>query len=73
MQVPVALVQAPLQPANAEFMEGIAVSVTMVPPAKFAMQVVGQLIPAGMLVTVPLPVPVSATVRGKLVKVAVTA
>jgi hypothetical protein len=44
----------------------VAESVTIVPLAKLAEQVAGQLIPAGLLVTVPLPVPVSVTVRVKL-------
>jgi hypothetical protein len=39
------------------------VSVTDVPDVKLAVQVVGQLIPAGLLVTVP--VPVIATVNWK--------
>jgi hypothetical protein len=34
----------------------VAVSVTEVPEGKLAEQVVGQLIPAGLLATVPLPV-----------------
>jgi hypothetical protein len=64
LQVPVPE-QAPLQPAKVEPVPGAAVSVTIVPLAKFAEQAVGQLIPVGLLVTVPLPVPASDTVNVK--------
>src|SRR5439155_19544212 len=49
-------------------------SVTAVPLGKFAAQVAPQLMPAGLLVTVPVPAPAGVTVRAKLgvVKVAVT-
>ncbi len=50
-------VQAPDQPANLEFAFGAAVRVTMVPLVKLALHVVPQLIPAGLLVIVPPPVP----------------
>src|SRR5438309_3447767 len=64
----------PLQPVKVEPAAGAAVSVTAVPLVKLAAQVAPQLIPAGALVTVPLPVPAGVTVRVKLcrVKVAVT-
>src|SRR5439155_18310083 len=64
----------PLQPVKVEPAAGVAVSVTTVPLAKLAEQVAAQLIPAGELVTVPLPVPAGVTVRVKVctVKVAVT-
>ena len=61
LQVPVP-VQAPDQPANLEFAFGAAVSVTMVPLLKFVLHVVPQLIPAGLLVIVPAPVPALWTV-----------
>ena len=61
-QVPVPVQPAPLQPANVEPSAATAVSVTAVPLAKFAEQVVGQIIPAGALITVPAPVPASLTV-----------
>ena len=48
---------APAQPANVLPLEGVSVSVTTVPLGKFALQLVVQLIPAGLLVTVPVPVP----------------
>jgi hypothetical protein len=62
-QVPVPEQPPPIQPANVEPSAGNAVSVTAVPLAKFAEQVVGQLIPAGALDTVPVPVPANITVR----------
>ena len=48
----------PLQPAKVEPEAGVAVRVTTVPLLKFEEQVEPQLMPAGELVTVPLPVPV---------------
>src|SRR5579863_1658883 len=62
VQVP-APVQAPLQPAKVEPAFGVAVNVTLVPEEKFAAQVAGQLIPAGLLITVPAPLPASARLR----------
>jgi hypothetical protein len=47
--------QAPLQPAKVQPAAGVALSVTCVPLLKFALQVAPQLIPDGVLVTVPLP------------------
>src|SRR5581483_520223 len=52
---------APDQPANWEFAPALAESVTFVPAPNFALQVCPQLIPAGLLVTVPVPGPVSET------------
>jgi hypothetical protein len=49
--------QAPLQPAKVEFAEGVAVNVMDVPILNGALQAVPQLMPAGSLVTVPLPLP----------------
>jgi len=64
----------PLQPVKVEPAAGVAVNVTAVPLAKLAEQLAPQLIPAGELVTVPLPVPALLTVSAKLgrAKVAVT-
>jgi hypothetical protein len=50
-------VQAPDHPANVDPEAAVAVSVTDVPLLKFAVQVAPQLIPEGLLVTVPEPVP----------------
>jgi hypothetical protein len=55
-EVPVPL-HAPLKPAKVEPAAGVAVSMTLVPRAKGALQAVPQLIPLGTEVTVPLPLP----------------
>ena len=47
--------QAPLKPEKLYPAAGVAVSVTLAPALKLAEQVLGQLIPAGWLLTVPLP------------------
>src|SRR2546428_3053263 len=47
----------PVQPPKIEPAAGVAVSVTAVPLVKLAAQVAPQVIPAGALGTVPLPVP----------------
>jgi hypothetical protein len=57
----VAPLHAPPKPAKLEPEAAVAVSVTDVPLAKFAAHLPGQLMPAGALVTVPLPV--SATIN----------
>jgi hypothetical protein len=56
---------------KAESLAAFGVRVTFVPAGKVAVQVVGQLIPAGALVTVPEPV--TATERVGSTKLAVTA
>jgi hypothetical protein len=75
LHAPVPL-QAPLQPANVEPVSGAAVKLTTVPLAKLAEHVAPQEIPEGVLVTVPVPVPLLATVRvkgpGFAVKLALT-
>jgi hypothetical protein len=63
--VPVPL-HVPDQPANLEPVLGLAVSVTEAPLAKVAPHVVPQLIPEGLLVTIPFPVPVLCTVSWKV-------
>src|SRR5690242_13938654 len=65
MQVPVPE-QAPLQPTKVEPELAAAVSVTDWPLPKWAEHTLGQLMPAGLLLTVPLPVPARLTVSGKL-------
>src|SRR5437879_74235 len=63
----------PLQPVKVEPAAGAAVSVTAVPLVKLAAQVAPQVMPAGLLVTVPAPVPALETVSVKVgVNVAVT-
>src|SRR6266850_1600189 len=61
-QVPVPAQPPPLQPVNVEPAAGAAVSVTMVPVVNEAEQVAPQAMPAGVLVTVPLPAPALETV-----------
>jgi len=65
VQVPVPL-QAPLQPLKIQPLAGVAVSVVFVPELKLALQVLPQLIPPGLLVTVPPPFPETLTVTLKL-------
>jgi hypothetical protein len=54
-------VHAPLQPEKALLVPGVSVRVTWLFCGKLAEHVVGQLIPAGVLVTVPFPVPAKVT------------
>jgi hypothetical protein len=61
-QGPVPLHPAPLHPAKDEPVSDFALRVTEVPKAKLALQAWPQLIPGGMLVTLPVPVPLRATV-----------
>ncbi len=49
-------VQPPVQPPNAKPASGVAFNVTAVPATKLKEQTVPQLMPEGVLVTVPLPV-----------------
>ena len=64
VQLPVP-VQAPLQPVKVLPVTGVAVSVTLAPLVKDALHVVPQLIPAGALLTVPVPVPLLLIVNDK--------
>src|SRR5438093_4117943 len=56
----------PLQPPKVEPAAGTAVSATAVPLVKLAAQVAPQVMPAGELVTVPLPVPAFLNVSVKV-------
>ena len=49
--------QAPLQPSNLEPEAAVALRVTSAPGAYVAVQLLPQLIPTGVLLTVPVPVP----------------
>jgi hypothetical protein len=53
----------PVHPANVDPVPAVAVNVTDVPLAKFVLHVVPQLMPAGELVTVPVPVPAFDTAK----------
>jgi hypothetical protein len=53
---------APVHPVKVEPPLGFAVSVTDVPLAKLALHVSPQLMPAGALVTVPVPLPEFVTI-----------
>ena len=75
VQVGVLTVQSPVQPLNELPASAVAVNVTVLLAAKVAEHVAPQLIPAGLLVTVPDPVPALATateVWPMTLKVAVT-
>src|SRR5438552_1401910 len=73
VQVPVPEQPPPLQPEKVEPAAGAAVKVTEVPLANAAAQVAPQAMPAGALVTVPLPVLLTVSVKDCRAKVAVTA
>ena len=66
VQAPVPEHPPPLQPVKVEPAAGVAVNVTAVPLIKLAEHVAPQVMPAGELVTVPLPVPAGVTVRVKV-------
>lgn len=72
-----AVVQGALHPEKLDPAAAVAVSVTTDPELKLAVQVPGQLMPGGALVTVPLPLPDILTfktcwVLAEEVKLAVT-
>jgi hypothetical protein len=74
VQVPVPLHPPPLQPTKIEPDVAAAVSVTELPVGNEALQVSPQLMPAGLLVTVPVPPPafVTVSVEGTALNVAMT-
>jgi hypothetical protein len=57
----------PLHPPNVEPAAGVAVKVTRVPPLNDAAHVPPQLMPAGLLVTVPFPVSLLVTAFTKFI------
>src|SRR3954471_13573415 len=61
VQVAVPL-QSPFQDVNASLLPGFSLSVTWVFSGNAAEHVAGQLVPGGVLVTVPVPVPFPLTV-----------
>ena len=73
VQALVPLHPPPVHPMNDEFAPAVAASVTDVPGAKLALQVCPQLMPEGLLATLPVPVPLRVTVNiGEVLKFAVT-
>lgn len=64
----------PVHPAKDELAPAVALRVTMVPAANAALHVCSQLLmPDGSLLTLPVPLPASATVRtGEVLKFAIT-
>ena len=66
VQVPVPEQPPPLQPVKVEPAAGEAVKVTAVPLANAAEHVAPQEMPAGALVTVPVPAPLGLTVSVKV-------
>jgi len=74
VQVTVTLHPPPLQLTNTDPADGAAVSVTELFVGNEALQVFPQLMPFGLLVTVPVPVPAlfTVSVEGTALKVAVT-
>ena len=56
-----AAVQLPDQPANVEPEAAVATRLTFVPLLRLAVHALPQLIPVGLLVTVPVPVPTRLT------------
>ena len=73
MQVAVVPAQPPAHPTKVEPSAAVAVRVTAVPGSKLALQVCPQVMPGGLLLTLPLPVPVRVTAStGRSLNVAVT-
>ena len=70
VQVGLLPLQPPVHAVNIELAPAVSVSVTGVPLAKLALQVAPQLIPAGLLEIVPVPVPARLTVSTLVVALA---
>jgi len=65
VHVPVPLHPSPLQPVKPDPAAGVAVRVTLEPEVMLALQVVPQVMAAGLEVTAPVPAPLFATVSAK--------
>src|SRR5438552_12356711 len=65
VQLAVPVQPPPCQPIKTEPGAGVGVSVTRL-PLVYLQQLVPQVLPAGLLATVPLPVPAETTVRAKV-------
>jgi hypothetical protein len=63
VQVELLPLQPPVHPVNDEFAPAVSVNVTWVPLAKLALHVAPQVMPAGLLLIVPVPVPAGVTVN----------
>jgi hypothetical protein len=63
VHVPVPVQPPPLQPVKVEPVDGTAVKVTEVPELNEALQVLPQVTPVGLEMTLPEPVPVLVTLR----------
>jgi hypothetical protein len=63
VQVELLPLQPPVHPVKDEFAAAVSVSVTWVPLAKLALHVAPQVMPAGLLLIVPVPVPAGLTVN----------
>lgn len=73
VQVASVPLHAPAHPTNDEPVVAVAVRVTTVPGLKLALHACPQLIPDGLLLTLPLPVPLSVRAStGESLKVAIT-
>lgn len=72
LQEPAVPVHTPPQPSKTEPWSAVSVSVTVLPAGKVALQAEPQLIPGGLLVIVPVPLPDLLIVTNAPVKLAVT-
>jgi hypothetical protein len=73
VQVELVPLHGPVHPAKVELVAAVAVRVTGAPRSKFALQAWPQLMPEGLLATLPVPLPPRATVStGEVLKLAIT-